>query len=250
MKKFEHIIVVGFSRVATNCVQILKNHFNQEILFYEFKIGDDKSIVDNFLNNIKNSFIVSANNFYIFKESQIASNIIINYHNSLLPRHKGTNPNIWAIYEGDTKSGITWHFVDSGIDTGATILQKEIPINKETTAASLLIAQNNLAIKSFEECLLVLDKFNFDQNQFIKNKDANSIAKKRNELPGGGILDISWQKDKIVNFLHAMDTGIFSQTPKPKLKIFDSIQEIIYYEVDEKYINLKLNNNVTITIEY
>lgn len=250
MKKFEHIVVVGFSKVAIGCMQILKKHFSQEILFCEFKIGNDKKRVDEFLNNIKNSLIVSANNFYIFKENQIASNIIINYHNALLPKHKGSNPNIWTIFEGDMVSGVTWHFVDNGIDTGVSILQKEISINDETTAASLLILQNNLAIKSFEECLIILDKFDFDQNKFIKNKNSESIARKRNELPNNGILDISWQKSKIIKFLRAMDAGIFAQIPKPKIKIFGNMEEIIYYEVSDKYINLKLKNGVNIKIEY
>ena len=77
MKKFEQIIVVGFSRVATECIRKLKDFFKQDVTFYEFKPGCNKTGLDEFLKNKKDSFIVSANNFYIFKQQHILNNIII-----------------------------------------------------------------------------------------------------------------------------------------------------------------------------
>jgi len=71
----------------------------------------------------------------ILKKNAIISPKIacINCHPSLLPKHRGPNPYASAIIYGETKTGITFHLVDEGIDTGAVLLQKEIPITHEDT---------------------------------------------------------------------------------------------------------------------
>ena len=47
----------------------------------------------------------------------------VNFHPSLLPRHRGNAPLIWAIAEGDSTTGLTVHHIDEGIDTGRVIRQ-------------------------------------------------------------------------------------------------------------------------------
>lgn len=42
----------------------------------------------------------------------------VNMHSSLLPRHRGPNPFSAAIIQGDTHTGITFHAMEVGIDTG------------------------------------------------------------------------------------------------------------------------------------
>ena len=68
--------------------------------------------------------ILSANFINQFKLSSDRSRII-NIHPSLLPAFKGKNAYQQAFDAGVTKSGITVHLVDSGIDSGEVILQKE-----------------------------------------------------------------------------------------------------------------------------
>lgn len=62
----------------------------------------------------------------------------INIHDSLLPEYAGFAPINWAIANGETKTGVTVHFVDYGIDTGDIILQKVIPIGSQETATDIL----------------------------------------------------------------------------------------------------------------
>lgn len=157
---FERIFLIGKGKVAKACQKIAHDFFNQEIEKIEYQNSVE---LDAFFNKIKNSLIISANNFYIFKKACVANNIIINYHNSLLPKHRGLNAHVWAIWENDEKSGITWHKVDENIDTGAIILQKELLLNESFTALKLLRYQHELAISSFKECLekLALSQFSF-----------------------------------------------------------------------------------------
>jgi len=61
----------------------------------------------------------------------------INYHPSLLPRHRGGSAINWAVIMGDKKTGLSIFWPDGGIDTGPILLQKEVEIRAEDTTGSL-----------------------------------------------------------------------------------------------------------------
>jgi len=61
----------------------------------------------------------------------------IQYHPSLLPRHRGGSAINWTIINGETKTGITIFWPDKGIDTGPILLQKEAEISPDDTVGSL-----------------------------------------------------------------------------------------------------------------
>lgn len=56
----------------------------------------------------------------------------VNTHSSLLPRHRGPNPFSAAILAGDTESGVTFHWMDEGIDSGGILVQGILPITEST----------------------------------------------------------------------------------------------------------------------
>src|SRR3990172_2423119 len=47
----------------------------------------------------------------------------VNLHPSYLPQYRGNHPDIRALMNGEREVGITLHYLDSGIDTGAIIAQ-------------------------------------------------------------------------------------------------------------------------------
>ncbi len=61
----------------------------------------------------------------------------LNIHASLLPRWRGAAPIERAILEGDARTGVTIMQIDQGLDTGAMLLQRKIPIDARTTAGNL-----------------------------------------------------------------------------------------------------------------
>jgi len=61
----------------------------------------------------------------------------IEYHPSLLPKHRGRSAVNWAIIGGETRTGLTVFWPDEGIDTGPILLQKEVEIGPTDTAGSL-----------------------------------------------------------------------------------------------------------------
>jgi methionyl-tRNA formyltransferase len=61
----------------------------------------------------------------------------IQYHPSLLPRHRGPSSINWPIIQGETRTGLTIFWPDKGLDTGPVLLQKETEIGPDDTLGSL-----------------------------------------------------------------------------------------------------------------
>jgi methionyl-tRNA formyltransferase len=61
----------------------------------------------------------------------------IQYHPSLLPRHRGRSSINWAIIQGEPRTGATIFWPDEGIDTGPVLLQRDVEIGPDDTAGSL-----------------------------------------------------------------------------------------------------------------
>lgn len=61
----------------------------------------------------------------------------INLHASLLPKYRGAAPIQWAVAMGETATGNTTMLLEEGLDTGPILLQQELAIVPEQTAADL-----------------------------------------------------------------------------------------------------------------
>jgi methionyl-tRNA formyltransferase len=62
---------------------------------------------------------------------------IVNGHPSLLPRYRGPFPVAWAVRNGETEIGMSYHLMDAQFDTGNVLVQKTIPLGDEETSESL-----------------------------------------------------------------------------------------------------------------
>jgi methionyl-tRNA formyltransferase len=78
----------------------------------------------------------------------------LNTHSSLLPMHRGPNPFTATILAGDTETGVTFHGMDEGIDTGPVVAQYPMSISAEDSAGSLY---ERAAVVAGEHILEVLD---------------------------------------------------------------------------------------------
>lgn len=61
----------------------------------------------------------------------------IQYHPSLLPRHRGPSSINWPIMWGETQTGLSIFWPDNGLDTGPILLQKTVDIHDTDTLGSL-----------------------------------------------------------------------------------------------------------------
>jgi phosphoribosylglycinamide formyltransferase, formyltetrahydrofolate-dependent len=73
---------------------------------------------------------------------------ILNIHPSLLPRHPGLHAQRQALDAGDVTTGCTVHYVDAGVDTGAIVLRRSVPIHDgddETGLAARILVEEHVA---------------------------------------------------------------------------------------------------------
>lgn len=61
----------------------------------------------------------------------------INLHGSLLPKYRGAAPINWAVYHGETETGVTVIHMTPRIDAGPALAQARTPIGPEETAAEI-----------------------------------------------------------------------------------------------------------------
>ena len=61
----------------------------------------------------------------------------INYHPSLLPRHRGAAAINWTLIEGDKEAGFTIFWTDDGLDTGPILMKKSCYVEPNDTVDSL-----------------------------------------------------------------------------------------------------------------
>ncbi len=125
--------------------------------------------------------------------------ISINLHPSLLPKYKGCFSAPWTIINEERKTGITYHYLTSNIDSGNIILQEEIFIRDLDTAYSLYNRLISLGVKNFSTM------FELSYRQKIKGEKQDKLNKiYKRQIPFGGFFSLEWSRKEINNFIRAM----------------------------------------------
>jgi len=62
---------------------------------------------------------------------------MINFHPSLLPKHRGGTPSRWVIRNGESETGVTAHFINEQFDCGDIVLQEKLAVDPNETWGEL-----------------------------------------------------------------------------------------------------------------
>ena len=231
---FTTVHVVGKGSVAQQCAELVQS-FGVPCRFLDRggisgafaekrALGADfasspatPAAIEAILKDGAKTLVLSVNNDFLFPGSWLENSkaVVINYHNSLLPKHRGMNAEAWTIFEGDSTAGITWHLVDKGIDTGKILFQKTLPIHDDTTSISLLQAQGKEAKLLLQEHLPTLLSGRLTPLE-ASSAGAGRIHYKK-DVPGNGVLEPTWPTRTIWNFLRAMDYGPYNTLGTPAI---------------------------------
>ena len=129
---------------------------SKKVLNFKNKITAEKKIISH-LENKKIKLICLAGFMKILSKDFIKNfkGKILNIHPSLLPKYKGLNTHKRVLLNNEKYSGCTVHFVNSRLDAGKIILQKQVKIRKSETAKSLakkiLIQEHRLYPKAIRK---------------------------------------------------------------------------------------------------
>ena len=98
----------------------------------------DSQVIDNIIklqaDLVVMAFVTEIVPLEILRSPKLGT---IQYHPSLLPKHRGGSSLNWSISQGDVRTGVTIFWPDEGIDTGPILLQKEVDISPTDTQGSL-----------------------------------------------------------------------------------------------------------------
>lgn len=108
----------------------------------------------------------------------------INLHGSLLPKYRGAAPIHWAIYHGDTETGVTVIHMTPKLDAGPCIGQTRTPIGGDETTADVEARLSQLGAPLVLRCIEQLaagQAVSIPQDQSLATK-ARRLRKEDGEI--------------------------------------------------------------------
>lgn len=125
----------------------------------------------------------------------------LNIHPALLPKYRGRYSTVHAIFNGEKTTGVTAHWMDSGIDSGPIIKQKKITITDSDTARTLYDKFTEVGGELFA---YVADRWILNKKITSKPQDERKATYYPKGLPNDGQINWNWNGKKIYNFIRAM----------------------------------------------
>lgn len=235
--------IIGTGRVAKECAKILgrsdRLHWVASVVdssrqtfspdFEQFlQTGHHSYLVSSeinglsvtqYLRGLEVDLVFSVNNHQIIREPLLEAvrGGIINFHNGPLPRYAGLNACSWAIYNAEAEHGVTWHWVDSGVDSGDIVGQRMFLIPPGSTARSLIVLSISEGIKLFGEVVGQCERGVL--TRLPQDKSCRLIYHSRN-VPGDALVDFSHSVDRIDRLVRALDfSPLESPFPFPGVSI-------------------------------
>lgn len=142
-------------------------------------------------------------------------------HASLLPRYRGGAPLVWAMINGETKTGLSFFYLDEGTDTGDIIAQEEIEINRDDHIKDILEKVTDAALKIIKKYVPLLANGNAPKLKQNEN-DATYVPQRK---PEDGEIDWTRSAEEIYNFIRAQSKpypGAFTIINGKKIKIWNA----------------------------
>lgn len=142
-----------------------------------------------------------------------------NLHPGPLPEYAGLNAPSWAIYNGEARHGVTVHWMEPGVDTGAIAYESRFDLTQSDTGLSVSARCVREGLPLIER---LLDAAASDPASISRREQDLSRRRyfKRADVPDGGRILWTRRAQKIVDLIRAADYLPFPSpwgTPTTKL---------------------------------
>lgn len=125
---------------------------------------------------------------------------VINLHGAMLPKFRGASPINWHIIKGEKEGGVTIHYIDEGVDTGAILAQQPIPIEHDDTGVSLFDKVTGVGFDLFVEVVQQIASGTTDPQP--NRKELGSYYRRR--TPEHSKIDWTQSETEIYNLIRAL----------------------------------------------
>ena len=140
-------------------------------------------------------------------------------HASLLPDYSGGAPLVWAMINGERKTGITLFQLGDGVDDGPILGQRETAIEAEDTIATLYARIEDLGLELVREQLPRLA----DGTACLTPQDEGKRRLVPQRSPEDGLIDWRWPAARIHDFVRAQTRpypGAFTWAASRKVSLW------------------------------
>ncbi|MEY9381379.1 amino acid adenylation domain-containing protein, partial [Rhizobium leguminosarum] len=158
-----------------------------------------------------------------------------NYHDSPLPRYAGTHATSWAILAQESQYAISWHHINSGIETGNVVVRCPLSIASTDTALTLNLKCYDAAIEGFRALLAMIIAGADLQGR--PQALANRTYFPRNQRPvAAGCLRWNLSAQELSAIVRGLDFGPFHPNPLclPKVVVGEDAIPVRYLEVSTR----------------
>jgi methionyl-tRNA formyltransferase len=159
----------------------------------------------------------------------------INVHASLLPKYRGAAPIAWAIYHGETKTGVTIIRMTIGLDAGEMLAQKAIDILPDETAGEL---EARLAPLGARLALETVDRIQAGPVSGVP-QDLSQVTKAPKLKKEDGLIDWTKPAEQVCRQIRAMQPwptaySFFHRQGKPPIRIIinSAVEFPVRYDPD------------------
>jgi methionyl-tRNA formyltransferase len=127
----------------------------------------------------------------------------INLHGSLLPKYRGAAPVQWAIWNGDTETGVSVIHMSPRLDGGPILAVRSTPIGPDETTPELESRLSTLGVEAVLEAIAILQAW--DRSSPIGMPQDPQLATKAPRLTKqDGAVDWSHSAERIRNQVRAL----------------------------------------------
>ncbi len=156
----------------------------------------------NRLSDLKPDIAVCYSYDRIFDEAflSIFNGEVYNLHGALLPTYRGQNVLNWVLVNGETRTGMTLHRMDLGVDSGPIVYQKEIEIDIKDTAVSLKEKMDRAVTQILKMFLPDI----LSGSIHVYQQDENMATYYHKRYPTDGEIDWNKPAKEIYNLIRAL----------------------------------------------
>jgi natural product biosynthesis luciferase-like monooxygenase protein len=182
----------------------------------------------------------------VWKKARLGA---MNFHDGPLPHFAGLNTPSWAILEGATTHGVTWHAITAGADEGDIYAQALFDIAPDETGFTLNSRCFEAGIATFAE---VLEQIGSDTLAPRRQDLSQRTYYGRDRRPtAAGTLRFDRPAEELSKLWRALDFGPGYANPlvTPKLLTARGLFHLTSFEVEESGLHLVANPGTVLAVE-
>jgi methionyl-tRNA formyltransferase len=197
----------------------------------KIRVARNRAESENIVDELRPDLCIVVGWYWLFS-NEILRKVrrgFVGIHNSLLPKYRGGSPLVWAMINGEKKTGLSLFSMSEGIDNGLVWAQKSVTIGHNDYVSDVLEKLEKNALHLLEEKYILLIRGKLRPSK--QNERYATYCAQR--FPADGLINWNLPAKRVYNFIRAQShpyPGAFTLFEGKKLVIWKAhLQTMTYY---------------------